>query len=185
MSASMAEQFAALQKSRFESLFALSKPVVEGFPTLTELNLQAATSALEYSQGQWKIALDNKDFKERFIAKNLATPGGIENGIDYARQLFEFANTAQLEASHIAEAKYEAQIQSMQILVDSYVKNAPASAEVLGNLLQSSVALTASTFELMQRAANEVLATTRAYFFPGSPDGKGSNKSASARVSKS
>ncbi len=104
MSPFMPDQFAAVQKSSLNQLFALTNMAFDGFQKLTELNLQAVRTTLAEGQGNVEAVLAGKDLREVFAVQgNLAQPAA-EKAVAYARHVYEIASNTQVELTKQSRA---------------------------------------------------------------------------------
>lgn len=184
MSAFTPDQFAAVQKARLAHLFALTAMAFEGFQKLTELNLQAAKSTLTEGQNNLRSALDKKDLREVFAVQGNRAQPAAEKAIAYARQMYEIASNTHMELSKAAEAHYEEHNRNMQVFVDTYVKNAPAGAEAITAVLQSTVAATNSAFQSLQSLAKQSAEVAKASIDSATAAASGAAQQAASHASK-
>ncbi|KWR90754.1 TIGR01841 family phasin PhaP3 [Cupriavidus sp. IDO] len=184
MSAPISDQFAAVQKANLGHLFALTNTAFEGFQKLTELNLQAVKTTLAEGQGNVEAVLEGKDLREVFAAQgNLAQPAA-EKAVAYARQVYEIAASTQAELSKAVEAQYEQHNRNVQAFVDTFVKNAPAGAEAITALLQSTVAAASNTYQSIQNAAKQTAEVAQANLATAAASATGAAQQAASRASK-
>lgn len=184
MSPFMPEQFAAVQKSSLNQLFALTNMAFDGFQKLTELNLQAVRTTLAEGQGNVEAVLAGKDLRDVFaVQSNLAQPAA-EKAVAYARHVYEIASNTQVELTKAVEGQYEQHNRNVQAFVDTFVKNAPAGSEAITALLQSSVAAASSTFQSFQEAAKQTAEAAKANFAKTAAAASGAAQQAAPRASK-
>ncbi len=178
------DQFAAVQKSNLNHLFALTNMAFDGFQKLTELNLQAARTTLADGQENVQAVLAGKDLREVLaVQSNLGQPAA-EKAVAYGRQVYEIASNTQSELSKAVEAQYEQHNRNVQAFVDTFVKNAPAGSEALTALLQSSVAAASSTYQSFQNAAKQTAEVAKANFATAAAAANGAAQQAAPRASK-
>ncbi|AQV94431.1 phasin [Cupriavidus necator] len=178
------DQFAAVQKSNLNHLFALTNMAFDGFQKLTELNLQAARTTLAEGQENVQAVLAGKDLREVFaVQSNLGQPAA-EKAVAYARNVYEIASNTQAELSRAVEAQYEQHNRNVQAFVDTFVKNAPAGSEALTALLQSSVAAASSTYQSLQSVAKQTAEVAKTNFATTAAAANGAAQQAAPRASK-
>ncbi|NOV26315.1 phasin family protein [Cupriavidus necator] len=178
------EQFAAAQKSNLSHLFALTNTAFEGFQKLTELNLQAFRTTLTEGQENVEAVLAGKDLREVFAAQGTLAQPAAEKAVAYARHVYEIASNTQAELSKAVEAQYAQHNRNMQVLVDSFVQNAPAGSEALTALLQSGVAAASTTYQSLQDAAKQTAEVAKANFARSAAAASGTAANASPRAAK-
>jgi phasin family protein len=148
------EQFAAAQKANLEAFYGVANLAFEAFQKLTELNLQAARSALADTH----TLLSAAD-PQAFVAQQAGPNGALaERAQSYYRRLYEIAVNTQTGFATIAGAKYEAHNRRVQALFEDVSKQAPAGSEAavvaLKQLIDSSNALYDSVNKSVRQAVN-------------------------------
>jgi len=148
------EQFAAAQKANLEAFHGVANLAFEGFQKLTELNLQAARSALADTQ-----TLLSATDPQAFVAQQAGRNGVLaERAQSYYRHLYEIAVSTQTGFSTIAGAQYEAHNRRVQALFEDMSKQAPAGSEAavaaLKKLIDSSGAFYDSVNKSVRQAVN-------------------------------
>ena len=148
------EQLAAAQTANLEAFYGVANVAFEGFKKLTELNVQAARSALTDTQ-----ALLSATDPQAFVSQQAAPNGALaERTQAYYRRLYEIAVSTHTGFATIAGAQYEAHNRRVQALFEDVSKQAPAGSEVavvaLKKLIDSSSALYDSVNKSVRQAVN-------------------------------
>lgn len=178
------EQLAEVQRANLATLFALTNKAFEGFQKLAELNLQVAKSTIAESQDNLEKVLAGKDLRDVFAVQSGLAQPAAEKAIAYARQLYEIASSTQAEFTKVAEAHYEQHSRSVQVLVDNFVKNAPAGAEAATALLQSTFSAANSTYETVNAAAKQAVEVAKTNFDAAAVAASGAAKQAASQASR-
>jgi len=148
------EQLVAAQKANLEAFYGVANLAFEGFQKLTELNLQAARSAIADTHTLMSAA-----DPQAFVAQQASPNGALaERAQSYYRRLYEIGASTQTGFATIAGAQYEAHNRRMQALFEDMSKQAPAGSEAaiaaLRKLIDSSSALYDGVNKSVRQAVN-------------------------------
>jgi phasin family protein len=147
------DQLATAQKANLDALFGVAHVAFEAFQKLTQLQIQAAKSALADSQ-TLLAAADPQAWLAQQASRNVVL---AERAQAYYRGLYEVSAGANRGFATIAGAQYEAHNRRMQALFADVAKQAPAGSEAavvaLKKLLDSSSAFYDSVNKSVRQAA--------------------------------
>ncbi|CAG9248254.1 Phasin family protein [Paraburkholderia unamae] len=178
------EQFAATQKAGLETLFGLTSKAFEGAIKLAELNIETARSAFAESQEQAHRAFSAKDPQGFFAAQAGFAQPAAEKALAYGRSVYGIVSATQAEFAAAAQAQYETQQRTLETLVDSAAKNAPAGSEAAVAAVKSALNAATSAYSSVNKAAKQAVEFAESNFDAA---GKAATKAvaqASARVAK-
>lgn len=158
------EQLVAAHRASIDTLFALTNQAFQGFQRLVELNLQVARSALAEGGDNWQQALSGKTPVELLTRQASSAQPAAGKALAYTRHLYDIASDTQAEFAKVAQAQYEQHRTNTQTLVDNFVRNAPAGAEVTSAALKSAFSAADTACETMRKAAGQAIELAKGNF---------------------
>ncbi|MBP0618660.1 phasin family protein [Cupriavidus consociatus] len=164
MSFFTSDQFAAVHKNNLNSLAKLSNTTFEGIQKLTELNLQAAKTAMAEGQGMLQAVSANKDLGDVLSVQGSVPQHAADKAIEYARHVCEIATQAQSDLARAVEEQYELQQRNVQAFVDAFVKNAPAGSEAISATLQATLDSATQSYRAAQALSQQLTGLASASF---------------------
>jgi phasin family protein len=169
------------------TLFALTNQAFQGFQKLVDLNLQVVRSTLAEGEENCQQALSGKTPVELLTRHANATQPAAEKALAYTRHLYDIASDTQAEFAKVAHAQYEQHRSNAQTLVDNFVRNAPAGAEVTTAALKSAFSAADTACETVRKAAEQAIELAKGNFATASPAASKASQQAAAhgtRVAK-
>jgi phasin family protein len=148
------EQYPAVHKANLDTFYGFANLAFEGLQKLTALNLQAAKATLADTQA----ALSATDSQDLLTQQSTRSAVAAERILSYNRALYDIALTTQSGFATLAGARFEAQNQRMQALVEGVSKQVPAGSEAavvaLKKMIDSGNALYDSVNKTVRQAVN-------------------------------
>jgi phasin family protein len=178
------EQFAAAQKTHFDTLFSLTNKVFEGAEELTLLNLQAAKSILAEAQETAQKVLSVKDPQDLVGLHGTLTQPVAEKAQAYSRHVYEILTSTQAEFVKVAEAQFAEYSRSAQTFIDDVAKNAPAGSEAAVALLKSTIATANTTYDAVNKATKQAVEVAESNLDAASTAASKAAKDAAAQASR-
>ena len=158
------EQVLNLQKANVGTSFGLAGTVFNGVQQLTELNIQAAKSALA-DAAQWaQAALSVKGAQELVALQATLLQPAAEKAASYARAVYEIAATTGSEVGRVVEATAAEGRARFLAVIDTAVTNAPAGSEQGVALFKSFVAAANNAIESAQKASRQATDVAQANY---------------------
>jgi phasin family protein len=148
-------QFAELQKTQLDALYALSHTMFDATEKLVDLNLAAAKATMEESAEKATQFMSVKDVQE-FVALTggLAQPS-VEKFVSYGRTVYSIASGAGAEVSRIVETQISDGNKKVAELVDFAAKNSPAGSEPAVSMFKSAVAAANTAYDTLSKATKQ------------------------------
>ncbi|MFN7433440.1 MAG: phasin family protein, partial [Betaproteobacteria bacterium] len=145
-------QFAELQKTQMDALFALSHTMFDATEKLVDLNLAAAKATMEESAEKAAQLMSVKDVQELVsVTGGLAQPS-VEKFVSYSRTVYGIASGAGAEVSRIVETQIADGNKKVADLVEFAAKNAPAGSEPAMSMFKSAVAAANTAYDTFSKA---------------------------------
>ncbi|MGB8416274.1 phasin family protein [Paraburkholderia sp.] len=158
------EQLVAVHRANIATLFTLTNQAFQGFQKLVDLNMQVARSALAEGEENWQQALSGKTPVELLTRHANATQPAAGKALAYTRHLYDIASGTQAEFAKVAQAQYEQHRRNILTLVDNFVRNAPAGAEVTTAALKSAFSAGDTAYETVRKAAEQAIEVAKGNF---------------------
>jgi len=187
MSVFAPEQLVATHRANMATLFVLTNQAFQGFQKLVDLNLQVVRSTLAEGEENCQQALSGKTPVELLTRHANATQPAAGKALAYTRHLYDIASDTQAEFAKVAHAQYEQHRSNAQTLVDNFVRNAPAGAEVTTAALKSAFSAADTACETVRKAAEQAIELAKGNFATASPAASKASQQAAAhgtRVAK-
>jgi phasin family protein len=158
------EQFAAAQKSYFDTFFVLANKVFEGVEKLTTLNLQAAKSIFGETQETVQKALLVKDPQDLLALYCALVQPAADKAQAYSRHVYEILTDTQAEFVKVADAQVTENKRSTQTFIDHVAKTAPVGSETAVALLTSAIGAANTTYETVSNATKQAVEVAESNF---------------------
>jgi phasin family protein len=150
-------QFAELNKSQLDALFALSHTMFDATEKLVDLNLAAAKATMEESAERATALMGARDVQE-FVALTggLAQPS-VEKLVSYSRTVYGIASGAGAEVSRIVETQIADGNKKVAEMIEFAAKNAPQGSEPAVSMLKSAMAAANTAYDTFSKAAKQAV----------------------------
>src|SRR5207247_8996072 len=124
------EQFAEINKDRYDNAIKLASLSLEKAERLAKLNLQAAKIALEQGVYSANAVAGVKDVQDFFTLRSKLAEAGVQNALGYSRGVYEIASEAQADFSALAEEAWASYTKGVAAWVETAAKQDHAAAHV-------------------------------------------------------
>lgn len=150
-------QFAELNKSQMDALFALSHTMFDATEKLVDLNLAAAKATMEESAERATALMSARDVQELMaLTGGLAQPA-VEKLVSYSRTVYGIASGAGAEVSRIVETQVAEGNKKVTDMVEFATKNAPQGSEPAVSMLKSAVAAANTAYDTFTKATKQAV----------------------------
>ncbi len=150
-------QFAELNKSQMDALFALSHTMFDATEKLVDLNLAAAKATMEESAERATALMGARDVQELLaMTGGLAQPA-VEKMVSYSRTVYGIASGAGAEVSRIVETQIADGNKKVADMVEFAAKNAPQGSEPAVSMLKSAVAAANTAYDTFNKASKQAV----------------------------
>jgi len=157
MIATTPAQFAELNKSQLDAMFALSHTLFDATEKLVDLNLAAAKATMEESAERATALMSARDVQELMaLSGSLAQPT-VEKMVSYSRTVYGIASGAGAEVSRIVETQVAENNKKVADLVEFATKNAPQGSEPAVSMFKSVVAAANTAYDTFSKAAKQAV----------------------------
>jgi phasin family protein len=150
-------QFAEIQKSQIDTVYALSHAIFGATEKLADLNLAAAKALLDESSETAQSYIGIKDPKELATLNAGFAQPAFEKFASYNRNLYSIAQAASAEISKIVETRIAETNRKVAELVDFAAKNAPAGSESAVSLLKNAFAASNTAYDTFAKATKQAV----------------------------
>ena len=151
-------QFAEIQKSQIDTLYALSHAIFGATEKLADLNIAAAKALLDESSESAQNYLSVKDAKDLATMNASFAQPALEKFASYNRNLYSIATAASAEISKIVETRIAEANRKVAEMVDYAAKNAPAGSESAVSMFKNAVAASNTAYDTFSKAAKQAVA---------------------------
>lgn len=148
-------QFAELQKTQMDALFALSHTMFDATEKLVDLNLAAAKATMEESAEKAAQLMSVKDVQELVSVTGGPAQPSVEKFVSYSRTVYGIASGAGAEVSRIVETQIADGNKKVADLVEFAAKNAPAGSEPAMSMFKSAVAAANTAYDTFSKASKQ------------------------------
>lgn len=156
-------QFAEMQKSQLDALYALSHVAFNTTEKLVDLNLAAVRTAMDESAAATQAFLGVKDAQGLFAINGTLAPT-FEKLVGYSRNVYEIVNGAGAEVRQIVETQIAEGNGKAAQLVEFASKNAPAGSESVMSLFRNAVATSSTAYDTFNKAAQQAVEAAESNF---------------------
>ncbi|SHF42905.1 phasin family protein [Lampropedia hyalina DSM 16112] len=158
------EQLLAAHKANIEQLFGLTSKAFEGVEKLIELNIQVSREALDDAAKNAQAVLSVKDVQELAALQTSLLQPLAEKAASYSRKLYEIASTNSSEFTKAVEEKASEAQETVNKLVETAAKNAPAGSEASVAVVRSALSAANNAFESVQKTVKQATDVAQANF---------------------
>jgi len=153
-------QFGAAQKAGLDTFYGLANLAFEGFQQLTQLNLQAARSAIAETHKTLSVT-----DPQAFLAQQACMNGPLAERIQsYNRSLYEIVSSTQKGFATIAASQLEAHNQRLHALFEDMSKQAPAGSEAAVAALKKVIDSSNSLYESVNKTVRQAVSMAEGGF---------------------
>ena len=136
-------------------------PSVVRSPTIADTStaafaLEAAKAVLEENAKNAREISTIKDVNDVVALRAKLAEGGLEQALNYSRNMYEVASQTQSELGQLFEEAVAAVNRNLIEVMDRVANNAPAGSQPTVAALKSTVAATAAAVDTMTKAAKQV-----------------------------
>ena len=156
------DQFAALHRQSLEAAQAIAMASFAGFERLTQLNVQAAKTAVEESIQRSVSLLETKDVKALSDAMSESAQPAGDKMTAYAKHVYEIASETSGEISRVVEKQFSEGNRQLTAAIEAMAKNSPVGSEGVVTLVKSAVTAANATWDQVNKASRQVVEMTEA-----------------------
>ena len=150
-------QFAELQKTQLDALFALSHTMFDATEKLVDLNLAAAKATMEESAEKATQLMTVKDAQEFLALSGGFAQPTVEKFVSYSRTVYGIASGAGAEVSRIVDTQIADGNKKVADLVEFAAKNAPAGSEPAVSMFKSAIAAANTAYDTFSKATKQAV----------------------------
>lgn len=158
------EQIIAAHKANIEQIFGLTNKAFASVEKLIELNVTISREALNDAAKHSQAILSVKDAQELAALQSSIIQPIAEKVSNYSRQLYEIASENSQEINKAVEQRTAEAQQTINSLVESAAKNAPAGTEASVAVVRSAVSAANNAFESVQKTVKQASDVAQANF---------------------
>lgn len=155
-------QFAEIQKSQLDTLYALSHVAFDTTEKLVDLNLAAVKAAMDESAATAQSLLGVKDAQELMAVGSTAARPAIDKLVGYSRNVYGIVSGAGVELKKVFESQFAGGGTKMNEFVEFATKNAPAGSEPVVSLFKNSMAAYSNAYDTFAKAAQQAFEAAEA-----------------------
>lgn len=150
-------QFAELNKSQLDAMFAFSHTLFDATEKLVDLNLAAAKATMEESAERATALMGARDVQELMaLTGSLAQPT-VEKMVSYSRTVYGITSGAGAELSRIVETQVAESNKKVADFVEFATKNAPQGSEPAVSMFKSAVAAANTAYDTFSKATKQAV----------------------------
>jgi phasin family protein len=150
-------QFAELNKSQLDALFALSHTMFDATEKLVDLNLAAAKATMEESAERATTLMSARDVQEMMALTGSMAQPAVEKLVSYSRTVYGIASGASAEVSRIVETQIAEGNKKVADMVEFAAKNAPQGSEPAVSLFKNAVAAVNTAYDTFSKATKQAV----------------------------
>ena len=148
-------QFAELQKSQIDTLFALSHTVFGATERLVDLNLAATKALLEESADKAQELLSVKDVQELLAVGGGFAQPTFDKFVSYGRNVYSITSGATNDVSKIVETQIAEGNKKFAEMIEFAANSAPTGSEPVVSMLKSALAATNTAYDTFTKATKQ------------------------------
>ncbi|WP_079419259.1 phasin family protein [Thiomonas intermedia] len=149
------EQFAAAQKTQFETFFGLAAKSMDNMEKLVDLNMQTVKTSLQEGADHTLALFSVKDLQELSALQSGWMQPMAEKVLSYSRHAYEIASGAQAELTKAAESQIADTHKKFMDLAESAAKNAPAGSETAVAMIKSAMSAANNAYDSVQKVTKQ------------------------------
>lgn len=123
------ESFAKLHQAHIDSLLAVANTAFAGVERLAALNLNTTRSLLEDSAASTRALLGARNLEDFVTLQGRLTQPALDKALAWSRDAREIGSATHDALTEVIEAGYAEANQSLDAVLDTLVKNAPAGTD--------------------------------------------------------
>lgn len=150
-------QFAELQKSQIDALFALSHTMFDTTERLVDLNLAAAKAMMEESAEKAQAFMGVKDAQEFLALGGAMAQPTVEKFVSYGRNVYSIATDAGSDVTKIVETQIADGNKKFADLIEFAAKSAPAGSEPAVSMVKSALAAANTAYDTFSKATKQAV----------------------------
>jgi len=150
-------QFAELNKSQLDALFAVSHTLFDATEKLVDLNLAAAKATMEESAERATALMGARDVQELMALTGGMAQPTVEKFVSYSRTVYGITSGAGAELSRIVETQVADNNKKVADFVEFATKNAPQGSEPAVSMLKSAVAAANTAYDTFSKATKQAV----------------------------
>lgn len=150
-------QFAELNKSQLDALFAVSHTLFDATEKLVDLNLAAAKATMEESAERATALMSARDVQELLALSGSMAQPAVEKMVSYSRTVYGITSGAGAELTRIVETQVAEGNKKVADLVEFATKNAPQGSEPAVSMFKSAVAAANTAFDTYTKATKQAV----------------------------
>jgi len=155
-------QFAEIQKSQLDALYALSHAAFDATEKLVDLNLAAVKAAMDESAATAQSLLGVKDAQELMAIGSTAARPALDKLVGYSRNVYGIVSGAGAEFKKVFESQFADGSSKVNQFVEFATKNAPAGSEPVVSLFRNSMAAYSNAYDTFAKAAQQAFEAAEA-----------------------
>jgi len=150
-------QFAELQKTQIDALFALSHTMFNATERLVDLNLAATKAIMEESADKAQELMGIKDVQELMtVGGGLGQPS-LDKFVSYSRNVYSIASGAGSDVSKIVETQIAEGNKKFAAMIELAAKSAPAGSEPAVSMFKSALAAANTAYDTFTKASKQAV----------------------------
>ncbi|MDB5870069.1 MAG: phasin family protein [Polaromonas sp.] len=149
------DQLIANQKSTLEAIASLSEKAFASFEKLVELNMAASKALLSESIGNLQALASAKDAQSLIALQTEMVKPINEKAASYSRHFFDILSGSSADFSQAIEASTAESQKTVNALLESSLKNAPAGSEAAVAVIKSAMTAGTNAVETAQKTAKQ------------------------------
>lgn len=158
------EQIIAAHKANIEQIFGLTNKAFASVEKLIELNVKISRESLQDAAKHSQAVLSVKDAQELAALQTSIFQPIADKVSNYSRQLYEIASENSQEINKVVEACTAEAQQTVNNLVESAAKNAPAGTEASVAVVRSALSTANNAYESVQKSVKQASDVAQANF---------------------
>jgi len=157
-------QFAELQKSQIDALFALSHTMFDATERFVDLNLAATKALMEESADKTQELLGVKDAQELLVVGGAYAQPTLDKFVNYGRNVYSIASGASSDVSKIIESQIADSNKKFAELIEFAAKSAPTGSEPVVSMFKSAVAAANTAYDTFTKATKQAVDVAESNF---------------------
>lgn len=158
------DQIIAAHKANIEQIFGLTNKAFASVEKLIELNVKISRESLQDAAKHSQAVLSVKDAQELAALQTSIFQPIADKVSNYSRQLYEIASENSQEINKVVEACTAEAQQTVNNLVESAAKNAPAGTEASVAVVRSALSTANNAYESVQKSVKQASDVAQANF---------------------
>jgi phasin family protein len=156
------EQFAAANKSAFDTLLSTFNSALDSAEKLIALNISSTRTTVDAQVSNAKASLSAKDLHDALALQGSLAQPQVEKAIAYGRRVYEISAEAHEQLLKRLEWQQSEFNKSIASLLDSHAENGTGSSQIAFAAVKSAISAANSAFDNVNKAARQVANITEA-----------------------